>query len=86
MGQRDRRALAPSHERVSPAARRSRKIATRPPFGLRLAKMSVNQALDVQGQPQAVRSAFSLHQIGHANNFHQHELLVIPDGPGDRPQ
>jgi enoyl-CoA hydratase len=48
--------------------------------------MSVNQALDVQGQPQAVRSAFSLHQIGHANNFHQHELLVIPDGPGDRPQ
>jgi len=58
------------------------KIATRPPFGLRLAKMSVNQALDMQGQPQAVRSAFSLHQIGHANNFHQHELLVIPDGPG----
>jgi enoyl-CoA hydratase len=54
-------------------------IATRPLFALQLAKMSVNQALDAQGQTQAVRSAFALHQIGHANNLHQHESLVIPE-------
>jgi len=42
-------------------------IAERPPFGLKLAKLSVNGALEAQGQYNALRHAFALHQAGHAN-------------------
>ncbi|MEU9884518.1 enoyl-CoA hydratase [Sphaerisporangium sp. NPDC051011] len=42
-------------------------IAQRPPFGLKLAKLSVNGALEAQGQYNALRHAFALHQAGHAN-------------------
>ena len=59
----------------------ARRIATRPAFALKLAKLSVNQALDAQGQTDAVRSAYSLHALGHANNLQQHGILVHPDGP-----
>ncbi|GAA5154000.1 enoyl-CoA hydratase [Amycolatopsis dongchuanensis] len=42
-------------------------IARRPAFGLKLAKMSVNQGLEAQGQLNALHTAFALHQAGHAN-------------------
>lgn len=42
-------------------------IAQRPAFGLKLAKLSVNGALEAQGQFIALRHAFALHQTGHAN-------------------
>ncbi|WP_236794239.1 enoyl-CoA hydratase [Amycolatopsis sp. GM8] len=42
-------------------------IAERPAFGLKLAKMSVNQGLEAQGQLNALHTAFALHQTGHAN-------------------
>lgn len=42
-------------------------IAQRPMFGLKLAKLSVNGALEAQGQYNALRHAFALHQAGHAN-------------------
>ncbi|MFB7091056.1 enoyl-CoA hydratase [Streptomyces sp. NPDC056296] len=57
------------------------RIATRPMFGLKLAKMSVNAALDAQGQSDAVRTAFAYHQIGHANAFHRFGQVMDPDGP-----
>lgn len=41
-------------------------IARRPAMGLKLAKMSVNQSLDAQGQWSAVQAAFALHHLGHA--------------------
>jgi enoyl-CoA hydratase len=44
------------------------KIARRPMFALKLAKSSVNAALDAQGQEAAVKSAFALHQVAHAHN------------------
>lgn len=56
-------------------------IATRPMFALKLAKMSVNAALDAQGQTEAVRAAFTYHQLGHANAFHQFGYVMNPDGP-----
>jgi len=55
-------------------------IANRPSFALRLAKMSVNTALDAQGQTDAVKAAFSHHQIGHTNNFHQFGEPLAPNG------
>ena len=38
----------------------ARKIAQKPSFGLKLAKESVNQTLDAQGQWAAFKAAFSL--------------------------
>ncbi len=43
-------------------------IAARPPMGLRLAKMAVNQTLDAQGQWTALQAAFGLHQLAHAHS------------------
>jgi enoyl-CoA hydratase len=57
------------------------RIATRPAFALKLAKMSVNQALDAQGQTEAVHSAYSLHALGHANNLQRYGILIDPEGP-----
>ncbi|MEQ1702075.1 MAG: enoyl-CoA hydratase [Ilumatobacteraceae bacterium] len=44
------------------------RIASRPSFALQLAKESVNQTLDAQGQFTALRAAFSLQHLGHAHN------------------
>lgn len=44
------------------------RIATKPSFALQLAKESVNQTLDAQGQFTALRAAFSLQHLGHAHN------------------
>jgi enoyl-CoA hydratase len=42
-------------------------IAQMHPHGLLMAKRAVNQALDAQGQHQALQSAFDTHSLGHAN-------------------
>jgi enoyl-CoA hydratase len=55
-------------------------IATRPAMGLRLAKLSVNQSLDAQGQWTALQGAFSLHHLGHANSRIVHGIPVEPSG------
>ena len=58
----------------------ARRIALRPSIGLKLAKMSVNQTLDLQGQSSAVDAAHSLHQLGHAHNQQLHGRLIDPAG------
>ena len=57
------------------------KIAEKPAFGLKLAKESVNQALEAQGQWTALRAAFSLQHLAHANNRLK---FGIPIDPGFR--
>ena len=42
-------------------------MASKPSFGLKLAKQSVNQALDAQGQYSALQAAFSLQQLAHTH-------------------
>jgi len=44
------------------------RIAARPSFALKLAKESVNQALEAQGQWTALRAAFSIQHLAHAHN------------------
>lgn len=56
------------------------RIAERPTMGLKLAKVSVNQAMDLQGQRAAVEAAFSLHQLGHSHNQQRFGMPVDPDG------
>ncbi|WP_043824615.1 enoyl-CoA hydratase [Rhodococcus opacus] len=55
-------------------------IATRPAFGLRLAKESINRSLDAQGQSTALDAALALHNLGHAHNIAQHGQIVHPAG------
>ena len=59
----------------------ARKITERPAFALHLAKLAVNQSLDAQGQWTAIRSAFGLHQLGHADCRARHGIPIEPDGP-----
>lgn len=58
----------------------ARRIATRPGFGLKLAKEAVNFSLDVQGQQQALTAALAMHHLGHAHARVQHGLPVDPHG------
>jgi enoyl-CoA hydratase len=44
------------------------KIASRPSFSLKLAKMSCNQAQDAQGFWTAQQAAFNLQHVGHASS------------------
>jgi enoyl-CoA hydratase len=57
------------------------RIAQRPSFALKLAKESVNQTLEAQGQWTALRSAFSLQHLAHAHN---RVRFGIPVDPGTR--
>jgi enoyl-CoA hydratase len=57
------------------------RIARMPSLGLKLAKQSVNQSLDAQGQWTALQAAFSLHEIGHAHNMELFGQLIDPSGP-----
>lgn len=58
----------------------AKKIAKQPPFGLKLAKLAVNQSLDAQGMYNAIHSAFGLHHLGHANSRILYEMGVDPNG------
>jgi NAD dependent epimerase/dehydratase family enzyme len=51
-----------------------------PGFALKLAKESVNQALEAQGQYTAMRAAFSLQHLGHANNKLRFGTAIDPSG------
>lgn len=55
-------------------------IARRPPFGLRLAKESVNLSLEAQGLRTGLRGAFLLHSLGHGANLAKHQSIIDPDG------
>jgi enoyl-CoA hydratase len=60
--------VVPLAELETTAVEMARRIATKPTFALKLAKESVNQTLDAQGFWTALRAAFSLQELGHANN------------------
>jgi enoyl-CoA hydratase len=43
-------------------------VATKPSFALKLAKESVNQTLEAQGQWTSLRSAFTMQHLAHSHN------------------
>jgi enoyl-CoA hydratase len=61
------------------------RIATKPSFALKLAKESVNQTLDSQGQYSALRAAFQIQHLAHAHNRARFGIPVDP-GPGVVPE
>ena len=58
----------------------ARRIALRPSFALKLAKDSVNQTLEAQGQWTALRAAFSIQHLAHAHNRIKFGVPIDP-GP-----
>ena len=63
----------------------ARRIASRPSFALKLAKESVNQTLEAQGQWTALRSAFMIQHLAHAHNRARFGVPVDPgQGPAPR--
>ena len=72
--------VVPPDELTSFTNNLAARIALRPSMGLRLAKQSVNQALDAHGFYSALQAAMSLQQLGHANNEIVHGRAVDPAG------
>lgn len=60
----------------------ARRIAERPSFALKLAKESVNQTLEAQGQWTALRAAFSIQHLAHAHNRAKYGVPVDPGPTG----
>jgi enoyl-CoA hydratase len=54
------------------------RIAKKPSFALKLAKESVNQTLEAQGQYTAFRAAFSIQHLAHAHNRAKYGIPVEP--------
>jgi enoyl-CoA hydratase len=73
--------VVPRDELEATALDLADRIAKRPAFGLRLAKLAVNNSMDIQGQWSAIQSAFALHHVGHAHDRIIHDGLPIdPNG------
>jgi len=76
--------VVPAEELRSFTMTMARRIATKPSFALKLAKESVNQALEAQGQWTALRAAFTVQHLAHAHNMIK---FGIPADPGaNRPK
>lgn len=72
--------VVPLNELAEHTLELARRIAEQPSFALKLAKESVNQTLDAQGQWTALRAAFSLHQLAHSHNQELFGIRVDPNG------
>jgi len=60
--------VVPEEELLDFALGMAKRIAEKPSFALKLAKMAVNQALDAQGFHIAQQAAFNLQHVGHAHS------------------
>jgi enoyl-CoA hydratase len=56
------------------------KIAKKPSFALKLAKLAVNAAQDAQGRVNAMQTSFALHQLSHSHNMEIHGIGIDPTG------
>jgi enoyl-CoA hydratase len=59
--------VVPRAELEEAVLKLAQEIAQMHPHALMMAKRSVNQALDAQGQHSALQSGFDIHSLGHAN-------------------
>ena len=70
--------VVPADELHDFALSMAARIAKRPSFALKLAKESVNQTLEAQGQYTALRAAFSIQHLAHAHNRAKYGMPVEP--------
>ncbi len=73
--------VVPADELRSFTMAMAEKIAKRPSFALKLAKESVNQTSEAQGQWTALRAAFSIQHLAHAHNRAKFGIPVDPGHP-----
>lgn len=59
--------VVPLEDLESATLKLADEIAQMHPYALMMAKRSVNQTLDIQGQYAALQSCFDIHALGHAN-------------------
>jgi enoyl-CoA hydratase len=72
--------VVPRDELTAATDALARRIAGQPTMGIKLAKQSIHDSLDAQGQWTAVSAAFGRHQLGHSHNMQVHGRLVDPAG------
>ena len=77
--------LVPADELRAFTMAMAARIAKKPGFALKLAKESINQTLDAQGQFNSLRTAFSLQHLAHAHNRVRFGIPVDP-GPARPPK
>ncbi|MEM7092302.1 MAG: enoyl-CoA hydratase [Actinomycetota bacterium] len=80
--------VVPEGELLEYTLAMAERIAAKPSFSLKLAKMAVNQTLDAQGFQIAQQQAFGLQHVGHAHarGEHLHETGVDMFPGADRPR
>jgi enoyl-CoA hydratase len=59
--------VVPRGELEETVIKLAHEIAQMHPHALLMAKRTINQALDAQGQHNARQNAFEIHSLGHAN-------------------
>ncbi len=72
--------VVPREELASATLAMAERIALRPAFGLKLAKLSVNRSQDAQGMQPAIDSAFGLHNLAHGHNIARFGSIIDPSG------
>ncbi len=72
--------VVPLAELESTTLAMAAKIAEQPMIGLKLAKQSVNQAMDNMGMWNTIQAAFGLHHLGHSHNAQRFGMLADPAG------
>lgn len=72
--------VVPREELEAATLAMATKIAAQPSMGLKLAKASVNQALDNMGMYGTLQAAFGLHHLSHSHNGQRFGMLVDPEG------
>jgi enoyl-CoA hydratase len=75
--------VVPAAELRDATMKMAETIAKRPSFALKLAKESVNQTLEAQGQWTALRTAFVHQHLAHSHNRVKYGMPVDP-GPSAR--
>jgi len=59
--------VVPADQLQKEALELAKKVATKPAFGLQMAKRAVNQAMDIGGQEAAQKAIFDIHSVGHGH-------------------
>lgn len=72
--------VVPAAELESASMALAEKIASKPAFALKMAKESVNGAVDSQGLTDAIDKAFLYHQLCHAQNRQEFGGVIDPRG------
>jgi enoyl-CoA hydratase len=72
--------IVPTDQLTEETMALAEEIAVQPMMGLKTAKESVNQMQDEQGFYNALRSAMSMQQLAHAQNYIVHKMAVDPAG------